>query len=252
MSDHIGELKLRRHRAGESLGEEGAAIAAHAAACGDCRARLRALDDEQRRFEQEISFGRFAAGVERAARGASAARRPLARRAWLGGGAALAMAAAVAFIVTFKGEGPNRIKGGEGMIVRVSGADGQRTANPEGTESLSRGERLRLGYNTGGYRYLLALSVDEKGSVTALHPESGASVAVAEGPRSTTHFLPEAWELTGAGLERVVLLLSDRPIEVDAARHAAEAAFRKAGGDLRHLPPLGLPGAELSRTFSKP
>ena len=76
--EHIGELTLRRRRAGEALGPDAAAIDAHATSCADCRARLRALDDEQRRFEQEISFDRFAAGVERAARSASKAkaRRP--------------------------------------------------------------------------------------------------------------------------------------------------------------------------------
>ena len=63
-NEHIGELALRRRRAGEALGPDGPAMDAHAATCADCRARIRALDDEQRRFEQEISFDRFAAGVE--------------------------------------------------------------------------------------------------------------------------------------------------------------------------------------------
>ena len=87
--EHIGELALRRRRAGEALGSDGPAIEAHATSCADCRARIRALDDEQRRFEQEISFDRFAAGVERAARsaprGAGAAGRRCApgwRRRW--------------------------------------------------------------------------------------------------------------------------------------------------------------------------
>src|SRR4051812_43488379 len=98
--EHIEELTLRRRRAGEALGPDGAAIEAHATSCADCRARLRALDDEQRRFEQEISFDRFAAGVERAARGA---RRAKSRRpninAWLM--PMVAMAACVVAMVTF-------------------------------------------------------------------------------------------------------------------------------------------------------
>ena len=72
---HIAELTLRRRRAGEALGAEAPAIEEHATACADCRARIRALDDEQRRFEDEISFDRFSAGVERAARSARPARR---------------------------------------------------------------------------------------------------------------------------------------------------------------------------------
>ncbi len=77
---HPGELELRRRRAGELTSAAMLAIDEHVATCPACRLRLRALDDEQRRFETEISFDRFAAGVERAAR--VPARRPVAR-AWV-------------------------------------------------------------------------------------------------------------------------------------------------------------------------
>src|SRR6516225_5176419 len=95
--EHIGELTLRRRRAGEALGPDGPAIEAHAASCAECRARARALDDEQRRFEQEISFDRFAAGVERAARGAQkrAARGRRVPRGWT---AATVLAAAASVV----------------------------------------------------------------------------------------------------------------------------------------------------------
>jgi len=74
---HVGELALRRLRAGEAVRNEAVRdgafpeSAAHAETCADCRARLKSFDDEQRRFEQEISFDRFAAGVTRAARTAA-------------------------------------------------------------------------------------------------------------------------------------------------------------------------------------
>src|SRR3954468_14244680 len=97
--EHIGDLTLRRRRAGEALGPDGPAIDAHATACAECRARIRALDDEQRRFEQEISFDRFAAGVERAARTprVSPRRAVLPMRVWA---PVLAMAAGIALVVT--------------------------------------------------------------------------------------------------------------------------------------------------------
>ena len=259
---HIGELDLRRRRAGEALGPEGPAIEAHAASCAECKARLRALDDEQRKFEGEISFDRFAAGVERAARGAPVERRAPVRR-WMIA-PTLAMAAAVALVVTFRhplaplGPGDraidrgDRIKGGGGMVVRVAGAAGQRTARVDATEPLAAGERLRLGYQTGGHRYLLSLSIDEHGVVTPLYPEQGASLTVPAGLPSATHFLPDSLELTGAGLERIIVLLSDQPIDVERARQAARGAYDRAGGDLGRLPPLGLPGEEFTRTFAKP
>jgi len=135
INGHLGELALRRRRAGETLdgGPAPGEVEAHLATCAACKARARALDDEQRRFEQEISFDRFAAGVERAARSTAPRRRGPAR-VWLY--PTLAMAAAVALVVTFAprhdGSGrsergaanriANRIKGGAGVTVRVAGA----------------------------------------------------------------------------------------------------------------------------------
>jgi hypothetical protein len=255
-TEHIGELALRRRRAGEALGPDGPAIEAHATACPDCRARIRALDDEQRRFEQEISFDRFAAGVERAARGASKtrSRRPL-MNAWLM--PMVAMAACIAVMVTFVPrpivEKPaTRTKGGAGIVVRVAGADGQRNARVDSTEPLARGERLRIGYQSGGHRYLIALTIDERGVVQALSPEQGASVALADGSASATRYLPDSWELEGAGVERIIVVLSDQPIDVEAARRAARAAYQKAGGNLARMPSLDLPGEQFVRSFAKP
>lgn len=260
---HLGELELRRHRAGEPLGEAGPAIAAHAGACAECKARLRALDDEQRRFESAISFDRFAAGVERAARGTRPAPRRLPARVWAL--PTLAMAAAVAVVMTFHGRAPQTgpggrvipanwdgIKGGAGMTVRIAGATGQRTAQVEATEPLAAGERLRLGYQSGGHRYLLSLSLDEHGVVTPLYPEQGSSLTVPAAVPSATHFLPDSVELTGAGLERIIVILSDQPISVEAARAAARAAYDRAGGELARLPKLDLPGEQFVRTFAKP
>jgi hypothetical protein len=256
---HIGELDLRRRCAGEALGEQGPTIEAHAAACAECKARIRALDDEQRRFEAAISFDRFAAGVERAARGGGAVpRRRAPVRAWMVV-PTLAMAAAVAVVVTFHGPsarvhppGYDGIKGGAGMIVRVAGTAGQRTARVDAAEALAPGERLRIGYQTGGHRYLLSLSIDEHGEVTPLYPEEGASLTVPAGVPSATHFLPDSLELTGAGLERIIVLLSDQPVDMQAARRAARAAYDRAGGDLGRLPRLDLPGEQFTRVFAKP
>ncbi len=257
--EHIGELALRRRRAGEPLGADGPAIEAHATSCADCRARIRALDDEQRRFEQEISFDRFAAGVERAARGASKAkpRRPI-LNSWIA--PMVAMAACMIAMVTFVPR-PNvrepqrpatRTKGGAGIIVRVAGVDGQRNARVDSTEPLARGERLRIGYQPGDHRYLIALTIDDHGAVQALSPEQGKSLALPDGAGGATRYLPDSWELDGAGVERIVVVLSDQPIDVAAATRAARAAYDKAGGNLARMPSLDLPGEQFVRTFAKP
>ena len=251
-SEHIGELTLRRRRAGEALGPEGPAIDAHATSCADCRARVRALDDEQRRFEQEISFDRFAAGVERAERGANKARRPIRARVWLSSLGAMAAAAAALVIFVGPTGSRNRIKGGGGIIVRVAGTDGQRTADVAAIEALARGERLRIGYQPGDHRYLLSLSIDDRGEVTPLYPERGPSLTVPDGSQRATRFLPDSLELTGKGTERIIVVLSDQPIDVEIARRAARAAYQKAGGNLARMTNLELPGEQFVRTFAKP
>jgi hypothetical protein len=146
----------------------------------------------------------------------------------------------------------NRIKGGAGVTVRVAGAAGQRTARIDAAEPLAPGERLRIGYQSGGHRYLLSLSIDQHGEVTPLYPERGASLPVADDGEPATRYLPDSLELTGAGIERIIVVLSDQPIEVEAARRSARAAYERAGGDLSRLPPLALPGEEFERTFAKP
>jgi len=259
---HPGQLALRRRRAGELAASAAAAIDEHVATCPECRARLRAADDEQRRFESSISFDRFAAGVERASRAPARARRPAARAGFY---AAVAMAAGIAIVTTVRSpsdsrvpigvssiESGNRIKGGAGMTVRVAGPSGQRTAAVDAPEPLAAGERLRVGYQSGGHKYLLSLSIDEHGEVTALYPEAGASLPVPEGAPSVTRYLPDSLELTGAGLERIFVVLSDAPVDLDAARRAARAAYDRAGGDLGRIGKLGLPGEEFTRSFAKP
>jgi len=252
---HIAELTLRRRRAGEALGADAPAIEEHATSCADCRARIRALDDEQRRFEDDISFDRFSAGVERAARSARPARRAVRARVWMSSMAGMAAAAAalLVFVTAPDKPGPTtRSKGGSGIIVRVAGTDGQRTADVDATEALARGERLRIGYQSGGHKYLLSLSIDDRGEVTPLYPERGPSLQVPDGSENATRFLPDSLELTGKGTERIVVVLSDQPIDVEVARRAARAAYQRAGGDITRLPKLDVPGEQFVRTFAKP
>jgi hypothetical protein len=260
IESHVGELALRRFRAKEaSPGIE--AVDLHLTACADCRARMKTLDEEQRRFEQEISFDRFAAGVERAARTqrADAAPRPSLARAARSLRfmiPTLSLAAGVALYVSTTGpeRGHNGIKGGAADItVRVAAGDGpQRTAAVNAPEALAPGERVRIGYHAGTHRYLLALSVDDRGQVTPLYPETGRSVALGKVVGAAPSYLPDSIEFTDRGTERLYVVLSDQPIDVDAARRAAHASFEKAKGDILRMPALELPGEQFQRTFIKP
>jgi hypothetical protein len=251
---HVGELALRRFRAGEVFPE-----VEHIGGCSDCRARAKTLDDEQRRFEQEISFDRFAAGVERAARTAEAPARKAPALGWRLAWPTLALAAGVALFVALPGQRATSpytgIKGGGAAItVRVSAGDTgpQRSAAESAPEALARGERVRIGYQPGGHRYLLSLSIDQRGEVTPLYPEAGRSVPVGKAVGSGPRYLPDSIEFTDAGTERLFVILSDEPIDVEAARKAARGAYERAKGDILRMGQLELPGEQFQRTFLKP
>jgi hypothetical protein len=240
MNDHLGELRLRRYRLGELDSPGSGEVLRHTAGCPQCRARLKALDDEQRDFEREIPFERFAGGVERARR--VPRQRP--RRALLGGSLALAAAVAVLVLRLAPGGGRNRIKGNEvDATLRVAGADGgnQRSLFSGARDRLAPGERLRLGFRNDAARYLLALSVDDAGVVTPLYPERERS-ALPVPPRTELTYLPDSLELTGSGHERVFLILLERPTSVDEVMAAARVAHARTRGDLQSMATLPLDG----------
>lgn len=251
-AEHLGELSLRRLRAGELSDEQVVAADEHIAACALCRTKLRGLAEEQRAFEREIPFERFAGGVERARR----VPRPRPRSLWgLGLGGALAAAAVAIFLMRAPAPSRNAVKGTSvEATIRIATANGsrQRVAPPGSHEVLESGDRVRLGYTLAEARYLAALSVDEQGEVTPLYPESGHALAVAAS--AETVYLPDSVEFTGRGREKVFLFLARRPFDVQAARQAITAGYRASHGDLDTLPNPAFAGGQqvFSWLFKKP
>jgi hypothetical protein len=251
-SGHIGELRLRRFRAGEISGPEHDQIATHTSECAPCRSKLRVLQEEQRLFERDIPFERFAGGVERAAR-VPRVRPP---RVWaLSSAFALAAAAAVVLMIWPFGKpelayhGRNLIKGGTAALMRIASADSvQRSLPPMESAALRPGDRLRLGYSTTTSGFLSAVSLDDRGEVSALYPEGGGSQ-----PVTATHgttYLPDSLELTGQGRERVYLFLADRPLEAETVASAIRQAHAQAQGDLAALPEPVFPDRNDVRGFT--
>jgi hypothetical protein len=236
--DHVGELRLRRYRAGELPAPEHDEVARHTGDCGACRARLKGFDDEQRSFEREIPFERFAGGVERAQR----VPRSRPRRFWTFGAVGFA-AAAVGLLFVHPSQ--NRIKGtSTDAALRIAAASGgQREA---GTfETLRPGERARIGVRAETPRHLVAISIDDAGTVTPLYPERGGDLAVE--PRRELTYLPDSLEFTGHGRERVFVLLSDGPLSVAEVEKAARAAHAKAHGDLGAVASVRIEGKKLDQ-----
>lgn len=225
---HPGELALRRLLAGEQVD-----FAEHVRACAECSARLERFREEQRAFEREIPFERFAAGVEKSAR---VQQRPAPARRWFG----VAAAAAALFIAVFavRDEPVNRVKGGATADFVVAGVDGQRDA--AAVEKLNPGERLRIGVS--GAKYALVVSIDERGEVSPVYDE------VVTGQT----WLPESIEFTGSGRELVLVVLSDERQSTSAVSIALRRRFDAVKGDLSQLGVIDVPGSQLHRTFIKP
>lgn len=259
LSAHFGELTLRRLRLGELTEPESSRARTHLEDCAPCKARWRALQDEQRRFELELPFERFAAGVTRAA------RRPapgLARRV-LPLAPLVAVAAAVLLAVFTRPEagdaGRNRLKGGlkgtAEVALRIAAPAGgpQRDATPGAAEVLAPGERVRIGYKPGGHRYVASISIDERGEVSPLYPDDGRSLEIEGG--EAMQYLPGALEFYGRGAERVIVVLSDGPLDLDELRQAAREAYDDARGDVVRMGelPLRATGVEqFHQTLLKP
>jgi hypothetical protein len=251
MSAHLSKWTLRRLHAGELPEAEAPRARAHVSTCAECHEVVNGLKGEQARFEAAIPFERFEAGVERTSRNQPAApSRPRLK------GPLVAMAATVLLTLAVRpllSEAPgNRLKGGATTELRIGG-DGleQRSVQAGATEALAPGERVRLGYVVDEqYGYVLALSVDEAGEVSALYPSAGMSLPVE--PGAGTHWLPDSVEFTGSGHERLVLVLSDEPLAVEDVRSAARRAWERAGRNVAAMRTLGVGGEETHWLLRKP
>jgi hypothetical protein len=164
------------------------------------------------------------------------------------------MAATVLVVVAVRpllSEAPGvRTKGGATAELRVGGEDSQRVAPTDAPEALAPGERVRLGYTPDTRKYVLALSVDATGEVTPLYPEGGQSLPVEAG--AGMHWLPGSLDFTGAGAERVVLVLTDTPVTVEDASAAARKAFETGGRDVAKMPTLDVAGDQTHWMLLKP
>lgn len=235
---HPGELTLRRFLAEEPLD---ATTTGHLQQCPDCAARLGKLKDEQRQFEAEVPFERFAAGVEKAAR----VQQRGAPRA--GAMVRVVIALAACFVAFFAGKqvleegaGSNRLKGGGAVDFVIAGPAGQRPAGDP--EQLSSGERVRIGVS--GHRHVLALSIDDAGEVSTVYAQTL--------PGAGQTWLPDSLEFTGKGREHLVVVLSDEPVAAELVAAQLHDHFKAAGGDVSQLGALEVPGVQVHRTFLKP
>ncbi|RJS19313.1 ACP synthase [Corallococcus sp. H22C18031201] len=256
MSAHESEWTLRRLHAGELPAPDAARARSHAAGCAPCAEALKRFAQVQSQFEAHLPFEHFEAGIEQALerQRAEDRARAKARSRWVA--PVVSLAASVLLVVLARplmhtGAPSNRLKGGAVAELRIGGGEApQRVVDANLREALRPGERVRLGYTADTHRYVAALSIDATGEVTALYPDAGESLPVE--PGDGMHWLPGSLEFTGTGAERVVVLLSDAPLDMDALRDAARRAYAVSGRDLDLMPALDVPGEQTQWTLLKP
>jgi hypothetical protein len=250
MNAHLSEWTLRRFQVGELPGSDAMQAQAHVAGCMDCKRVLEGFRKDQLRLEAEIPFERFAASVERVVDRPSGAARPRLNGLLVAMAATVLLAVAVKPLLSSAPAPVNRMKGGAVAELRIGHEQAQRVAQPGTPEPLAPGERVRLGYTAGAHRYVLAVSVDAAGEVSALYPEAGTSLPVEGGEEM--HWLPESLVFTGSGDERVVVVFSEEPLEVEAVRAAAQRAFEAGGRSVEAMPPLEVDGEQTHWVLRKP
>jgi hypothetical protein len=252
MSMHLSEWTLRRLHTGELAGPESQQARAHVSGCTVCQKVMKGFEEEQSDFEALVPLERLSPQVERRMEQPAPAARPRFNGFLVAVAATVLVAVLVRPLLAEPPSPANRTKGGAVAELRIGGegVESQRVAAPGAVESLAQGERLRLGYTAGALGYVLAVSVDEAGEVSALYPEAGQSLAVEAG--AGMHWLPDSQELTGSGLERVVVVLSEQPLEVEAVRAAALRAFEASGRDVAAMPSLEVGGEETHWVLRKP
>jgi hypothetical protein len=125
----------------------------------------------------------------------------------------------------------------------------QRLVRAGGIEPVASGERIRIGIEPGPRQFYFVVSVDEAGRVVPWYPEFGVSLALPES--GAVQYLPEPIELSGRGRERLLVLLTSEPLELDDIRRDVVTALASVGGDITRMPKLATGGDQFYRMLDK-
>ena len=215
--DCLSDLALDRLVMGEV--ERHAPAVVHLDTCATCRARLTELEAASRPFLSEPRARR------------SPAPRARRRWAWLGATTALAGAAAFALWTRPTAE-RTRFKGGPVLEVIVSHGDGRvESISPGAALAPNDAIRFRLSTQTAGFLSIVGL--DAAGHVTPYAPTTGAALAV---PAGKGQLLDGSIILDDTpGVERIMALVCERPMAVEAVVAAGKRALADSRQDPRQI-----------------
>jgi hypothetical protein len=231
-SETVSLHVLRRYHFGELSAEERSRVERALEEDPASRSRLERMRAEEAAFLDEVDLARESVAIlEQLDR----PERP--RLAWWAS-RPLQLAAAFVLLVAlvplgraFLSDPPrNREKGSATLEMFVKDAAGVR----EGTEGmrLREGDQVQFRYRALGRRYLFVVSVDGRGVISPLYPDS-ETTSIEVRPDGL-HTLEGSVILDDAvGPERFLAVFSDRPLSYQAI----EEAVAKREGDLGRLRP---------------
>jgi hypothetical protein len=216
--------------------------ARHVSTCKPCQERLEALEQQARRFPEEIGLDL------------------LVRRTWLashrsmvlGWGAAAAAIAALALVmVSPRGmleDRATRTKGGFDVEIVARSPEGRvESVLPGG--ALHPNDAIRFIVSTDSDGFLIILGIDQASSVTVYAPQAEPTLAL---PAGRDHLIPVSVVLDETlGAEQIVALLCPEPVPLERAIAAGRAALGRAKGDPKQVENLGLGCRERLRLITK-
>jgi hypothetical protein len=245
MSRCPSRLTLHRLLHGELEGEAG--LAEHVQGCERCSAWLERTRASERELEQEADPRRFAASVAARRQGGGGRRLQL-----LAAAAVVLLAVGVTVIIWPRPPEPppggTAIKGTSSLRIHCRRRGEVFELDPG--DAVQGGDALRFEVFSDAHTHVLGLSMRPDGQVSVYAPFGGvASVPLTRG---RAQVLPGSVVLDdGAGDELLVFVFSRGPVTADAARRRAREALGAAGGRLREVRRLDLPGEQKLRLLTR-
>lgn len=245
-------IELEQARVRELSPEQNHALLAHAETCAACKTWMQANAAAEAEFLARHPYAALARSIERRDRAARRRRLLLLRLA--PACAAVALLAVGGWLAVSGKDtgGPGtRIKGEVAISAFLMRGGQIRPASAD--EIFAPNDRVQFLYSSGEQRYLLLLSIDDRGRVFDYTPGgTGQSAPIQPGERRP---LPESIELDESPeAERVFAIFSDRPLAFAEVRVQVERAFealRHRGGTVRDLARLPLPWPQASLMLQK-
>lgn len=230
---HLRLHELRRYRLGELDGAPLEGSRRHLESCAQCRARLEAMEEDERAFAASTDFARSSAEILARFETAKEKKRP----GWLGLPVLLRVATASALVLAlvlpltglFEPKGPGlRTKGEASPILEMFVRDASGIRRGQDGMTLHAGDSIQFRYRAAGYGYLMIVSVESNGAVSPLYPDAeDQSVPVRP---DGEHLLEGSIVLDDAkGRERILAFFSAAPLESSAV---AQSIRERVGGGM--------------------